>query len=696
MVESILIESIIYFAKKLRRFTFISVILWIVAYALPDIVDTPNIDNIDDSLIESVFFAGKKANVISYEELQRKNETNDKTSFESGIENYYSSYINQAIQQEKIYDQENLKDEINFPNLYKFKKPEDNNDNFKLNNNFHKIKEKVSNENVAFSKNLYTLYGNKTIFNMNLNDLDNMVSNAVMNDGQAVILWETLLQMKTDRAKILYGKENNELDTEIYVFNFFALKASGLILVTLLIFLLTHKIQICAIKNFFIFNLISILLTYYMLENLYHWKYYIASSIMFVQFAFCIKYMFDSMIYIYGLNKDDYDIFVNVTKTKTLHQFILKLTISIITNLIVGYFALNKFKYFMNYVLFYLCLIQTVYLVAFYIQYEVHPVFQPFKHFVLILTGFLNFLITNFHKNISRFSIGNTTKINIADSFYLVSETFSFICISYLYEYLFTQANGISQFFYERNSENEEFSQKISMVAKNYKEHQKNFKFNEDCLWLIIFFISVFTSIVGISKGKYLIFVFSMQYFKIIIKVFGALFKIKITRCLFSVIIFFLIIGNHIIGNKNDNFLFDFIEISNNTTITFIKFIVRFIGLVFIILMIIANFEFIAVLDKNEYDIDDATQQILKKLEVSTTIDKKKKKKVKTIEISIVNEDRSKISYLNILYANFDLGFNYMSIILIFFILKDLEKNYFVILFYSILLAILLIRVNIF
>lgn len=690
MQKHFIVKQIKLIGERILRLFIVSIALWICAYALPDVMESPYIS---DKLIQSVYYGGRKMNKVSYDDLRKKPNDTEESELLNGvvndiglIENYYSNYINK-LGETNAHTRE-----------------EGSSSRGDTNTSHSQITNTASSKNVRtemderrqFSSNLYSLYGNRTIFNMDLVDLEKMVRSAILTDSQAVIFWESLLQMKTDRARIIFGKAQNEVDTEFYLFNFLALKATGLILMTITIFLITHKIQVYAIRNFFLYNLICTIMTYYIMESLYIWKYFIASSIMFIQFGFCIKYMFDSLISAFGLNKEDYDIFSNIAKTKTVSQFVIKLLLSLITTLIVGYFSLVRFKYFANYILFYVCLIQMMYLVSFYLQYEAPVIFQPFKHFILILLGIVNFLLTNFHKKITRFGYTSVQK-DQNDSFYIVSETFSFICISYLYEYLLSQATHIAHLFAERSEQNDESSKKITLSANIQREHQKNLSF-DDCLWIIIFTFGVFTALVGVAKARYLTFVFSLQYFKIILKVFGSLYKVKVLRCVLGLIIFFLVLSNHILSNKSDIALFDACSITNSTTIVFIKFVVRMAGLVFIILTIISNFEFIVIMNdkKNEYDEngEEVNEHIIRKVEVSATYEKKKKRRVKTIEIQIVKEDTTPFSFLNLLYIQFDLYTNYASICLVFFIIKDIEKNYFINLFYAILVGILIIRVS--
>jgi hypothetical protein len=662
------------------RFFSITLILWLCAKAIPDYIESPLIS---DKLIESVYYGGRKVNKISYEDIKKQNisSNDDESSLEqidssefNLIHNYYSNYFNQVI----FGDEQEIRDDL-------YIKEQTKNNQSKENSN---EKDFPIDEKSIFSKNLYTLYGNKTIFRMNLIDLESLVKSAILTDGQAVIFWETLLQMKTDRAKIIYGKQINEVDSEFYLFNIIALKTCITFMLTLLLFLTIHKLQANFIKNFFFYNLISTLITIYLLDLLYSWKYYTSSSLLFLQLAFCVKYLYDSFICNFGFNKEDYDIFANLNSTKTISQFILKLVVSIYSVFVIGYLAFIKYPFFFNYILFYVCCIQLLYLISYYLQYEAAGIFQPFKHFMLIITGLINFILTNFHRKLSQFS--NEKAQN--DSFYIVSETFSFVCISYLYEYLFTQKYKIGEFFYEKDSESEDFKKRITAANDKYQEHSKHFTLTDDCLWLFLFLIILLFIVIGIFQGKYLIFIFSLHYFKVSIKAFGSLFKIRTMRIALISHVFIFLISNHMISLKTDQFINE--ALGMNTTLnSFSKFVVKLVGLLFVLYIIFSNFEFVVMKDSTSFD-ETNVEQVLKKLEVSATFEKKKKKKIKTIEISIVKEDRTPFSFINLVCVISDLIINYVSVFCIYFLVIDIEKNYFIIFFYGIILLLLFLRVR--
>lgn len=130
-----------------------------------------------------------------------------------------------------------------------------------------------------------------------------------------------------------------------------------------------------------------------------------------------------------------------------------------------------------------------------------------------------------------------------------------------------------------------------------------------------------------------------------------------------------------------------------------VKCLGKLFGLVLLLIMIFINYEFIFVYStiKNS-EIDESQEentndQVLKRVEISTGYERKKKKKFKTIEIHVVKEEKIKFSIINIIYMQLDLYLNYILICLIYYILIELEKNYLVIAVYCLILLLLILRV---
>jgi len=140
--------------------------------------------------------------------------------------------------------------------------------------------------------------------------------------------------------------------------------------------------------------------------------------------------------------------------------------------------------------------------------------------------------------------------------------------------------------------------------------------------------------------------------------------------------------------------------------------VLRLLGIIIVLVIIFINFDYIynykskkrekiETQDEDSNDSDTMPDKIeisatsYNKYKVNYNYDKKKKKKVKTIQVSLVEEE-TPFSFFNVFYLHFDIYTNYAVICLIFFIIKDLEKNAIHLIFYIIILLILFIRVKYF
>jgi hypothetical protein len=538
---------------KLQRLLPILFSLYLMTYSLAEV-------DLSDKLIQSIYYGGKKINKIVYEDI-RKSSQNTSTE-EELIENYYTNYLNQL---------EEHKNEIwshNKPQKGEAIKDVGGNEflNFTISPKKSRIYEKTAHLQHRkpegkqpdikdeFSRSLYSLYGNRTIFNIDLYDLEKLVNNSVLTDGQAVIFWESILQKKTDRLKSIY-KPQQEQDLEIYLFNFIPLKSIGMLIITIFVGLILLKIQTDVLKVSLIYNVFSICLIYFLLENLFKWKHYTCASIMFSKLFLSLKFLFDSIFSSFGYSKEDYDIISNVSKTKNIEQLLIKLFILGTLTLIVGVLSFHRFNYYLNYILFYISLDFIIKLISFYAQYEVNAIFQPLRHSIAVAIGVVNFFISKFHRSLSRFN-HNSLNRNMHDSFYIISDLYTCYCLSYFYDYLSTQANQISHLFQEKTN-NEELSNKIKAIVANYKEMSKGINFFEDTLWLLSFLFAFFLSQFALLKSQYIMFYFAIHFVKLIFKVFGKLYKVKILRVCYCFAVFWIILFNHLMSLKNDSTLFD-------------------------------------------------------------------------------------------------------------------------------------------
>jgi len=703
-MKKVILKHIYEICYKILRIFIVSTIFWILANAVPETIPTPSLT---EKLIDSIYYTGRKVSKITYEDLKRKSLNQTLTQIQEDFEilgNYYYEYIKQvnAMKEDLEFEKKKFNIGINEINFNSAKKNTFNNKakeeiqtqqkTYQVNSNLNVEKD----EKNIFLNGFHVLYGNKTIFKLEIQDVINLVNLGIIEESQAVFLWESLLLKKSQMKKRKKTEISEiEFDAEFFLFNFIPVKSVGLMIINIIIFLISYKI----IRIGVVYNSFCILFTYYLLDNFYKYRYYGNSFISFITFVFCMKHIFFSIICRFNLKQEDIDIFTD--KSKSVTHFFLKICGLIWVTLIIAIFSFVKFKLFMNYVIFYFGIILIINHVTEYVKYDVAAIFQPFKYFAFVSVGLINFLVTNFHKKISKFNYPHSEE----DFFYFVSEIFSFFCISYLYEYLFTQANNISHLLFERNEGSEEFNKKLNQVSKEYKEHYKTFSF-KDSLWTLLFLIGYGIFYMAISFSQYVTYIFGMYYLKMIINAFGRIYKVKILRCFYSYLIFSLILINHIVTLKNDEKITSFLNyfnlssniISSQQNIsTFFRHFIRFIGVVYIIIIIFSNFEFIyltqeqAAEQRDKY-YDTIEKEKIKNMHISATFEKKKKKNLQ-IEFQIVKEEKTRFNFKNIIYIHFDLYTNYLNVCLIYYFVKDVEKNLFIMMGYFLLLFLLLCRV---
>ena len=166
----------------------------------------------------------------------------------------------------------------------------------------------------------------------------------------------------------------------------------------------------------------------------------------------------------------------------------------------------------------------------------------------------------------------------------------------------------------------------------------------------------------------------------------------------------------------------DLLGLGDSVYIHWVRTVLRLVGVIFVFIIIFTNIEYIftykstrekveTILKEGE-DTSSCTSQsnststsantnndkekIIGKVKINSSIvfDKKKKKNVKTIQISLMNDDNS-LKYSNLIYIVIDVGVNHLLISLIFYIIKENDKIGFIIMFYIILVFLLFVRVSI-
>ena len=528
---------------KLLKVLLLTIGLWICAYSIPDINIDPSM--ISDKLLQSTFFFGKKIHKINYDDVQKGK---DKRNKAKEPERYWHR-PEESIQSKQA----------------KITKPQDKYDNIELLNT---VESDLSHTSFDYTPYLYHLYGNRTVFQMNLIDLETMVNKSYLTKGQSLLFWESLLRSKTNRASEFnnsnYINHNNNnrnskintkyqvLDLEIIILNYLPIRSLGVFFICCLIFLITYFVQTrtkFSIQVYVIYNFCTIQFGFLLMNYLYNLKYYFSSSCITANVALAIRQILELIFYDSGLSRNDINIFKFSRRfNNLLKQTLIKLSVLIITTSCIAIIT-KEFPFCSNYILLYCSIYYTIYVGSHYIMIETNSLFQPLRQFSLGIIGLVNFLLTSFHKHIIRFpSYSNLER----DSLYLISSGFSLVCFYLFLDYVKIQAFSIYSLY--DNSSDEDLNEKIDNMI--IKEKSKDFSFTDDVLWIflfLLFLLLIITSLVLTNTLNFHVCSFILSSF---LSPFGRLFKIKQVRIINLVLLFIFLFTNQIMSNLKDESLF--------------------------------------------------------------------------------------------------------------------------------------------
>lgn len=641
---------------KINKRFIISIILLCLLSFVYAFQTTQN-KEITDSLLLSAYYYNMKTNRISYDEISASNNSYTDLPIQDTVD-IISTYYNDLYDKGEKFD---------FPFLKDMKNNQDN-----INKNDHNFP-----NHSKLARNIYKLYGNKTIFRLDIEDLEIMVSHSIISERQAVFLWEILLQDKIEKARNAQNSYYNRKNNEIYLMNFFPIKGgifASLSFIVIYFFLL--KTYSLSIKNSLVFNIIGIIVVYFLTLFLYMQKFMMSSSLLFIQLIYFIKCFLDSIALWLGYSRDDFEIFSSNLSAKNVSQFVLRFLILFILTIITGELSMRRFQFFFNYIIFYLTLFTLFVFISNCFESNSPQMFRPLKNVIIVSLGIFNFIISKCHNSLSNFStqsdFANLVPI-IPNSLYFISDVFTGSCFNYLGGFLFFQIKSM----YDKQA------------------HPSKIFAKDDLLWVLAFIMGIGILIVGIIKREYMCYLISLYVMKTIIFYFSKIFHIKLVRFIDNIIMTLYISANYYITSQKDEYLTNlFIGIGSENNIIF--YLVKILGLFQILVFILMNFDFVysGFSDKNGglEEITKEAEAILRKVEIVTRIEKKKNKKFKSLQIQVIRPEK-KFNFISICYVNTDFIWNYFNICIIFDILLYYEKNYICLILYIVLLFIFFVRV---
>jgi len=284
-------------------------------------------------------------------------------------------------------------------------------------------------------------------------------------------------------------------------------------------------------------------------------------------FINCVEFFFQL---VFNYTQRQVDIFtIKITRIEEIEiEFPVKGFISLLLVIFLFIYTFY-FPHFINYMVFYSIIVLFIYINSLFLSHFVEDRYQPFKRFLFIMAGVINFVISKFHNNIVRFPKSEYEVMNY-ESFQMVSDLFTVTCLSFTPSYLlFQMAEIFEKKEYMTNnqtkSKNEIFMDNIEdekredsnyrVRFKNYNDKLVNFTI-DNVEWIGLFIFELGLLYVSLLQRNYIIFYFGIFYLLINTHIFSLKYSSQVSRVLYGYSIFVCLILNQVMSTKTDNYLF--------------------------------------------------------------------------------------------------------------------------------------------
>jgi hypothetical protein len=579
-------------------------------------------NEISDKVLFDLFHTGRTTVKVAYEDVKFKN-ISDNKPYDKKVKNYIldmedikhiskDSVFNELL--DGLYNNNKLgfNDTSNFSKTNKTKFhssneiiPNDINskNDKRLNTNKILNLKSTSHQDETNYDNLFLsiamIYGNSSKFEFELSDFEILLLKGNLTFQQTYSIWEFFIsrgyknfkennefnfhnnfelnnfnsyKFKKHNSKII--SESNISQNEIFLFYFVPLKNTIVLVITCSFFWIIYNIQQMFLrkgKNGLILHLACLSFSFSTAYILYEWHYYISSSIIFSQGGISLKHFVDAvLISIFKCHKDDLDVSI---EPKNINQFLLKSIVIMVSFSIITFLIFYYHNYSISYIGFYGCLLKIISFITNYVQYDFADILKPSKDICYFVIGFINFLVCNLHRNLKKF---NSIEEN-SDSFYIISEVFTFITVTTIFSYVKYQSLdlGCADEIYsdednkDRYKKLDELNNLINFDDNSAAEINKQLRpiTFDDILWLIVFIIGFTIYSISLCFSNYLGFCFCMHFFKHMFKLCGTIFKIKHIRIILSLFFILHIIFFTVLTFRDDYKLLNLFGIKSNKTI---------------------------------------------------------------------------------------------------------------------------------
>ena len=462
------------------------------------------------------------------------------------------------------------------------------------------------------------------------------------------------------------NKDNHESSNDIYFLNFIPLKSSliSMFCFSISYFFINSTLK-SKIRGALILNAILLVTIFSFLQILYQNEFYLASNFLYILFLYVNKNLIDSIYLKLKYRRKEFEIFSRNLIAVNMRQFKLKIIILAEATSISAVISILLFKYFLNYIIYYLCLLTFIAFLGNCIEQYTQYYLKPIKNIIMFFVGLFNLILSKFILKIFIFEdlindnndkskkINNNIEQFKVDSFYLINDLFSFYCLNYINEYINYQYRIFCDYknknnFNNDNNINSKTNLNINTNNLNETETDKYFIINNKYLWCIFITIVALIGNLGAYSEEFICFIISLYMMRIMMDNFCKLNDYKFTRIINNIITFNFILFIPNMSSIKDIYLINLFSSITNLNENILLFTFKFIFLLGLFYYII-NINLMISIDYN-----------------SKIFGKDKKE----------GENKSDIlSFYNLLFMFSEIFFQYFIICLMIVIYKYYETN---------------------
>ena len=462
------------------------------------------------------------------------------------------------------------------------------------------------------------------------------------------------------------GKMNKDINSsmkDIYFLNFIPVKSSliNIFCFSISYFFINSTLK-SKIRGALILNFVFLATIFYFLQILYQNEYYLASNFLYILFLYVNKNLIDSIYLKLKYKRKEFEIFSRNLIAVNLKQFKLKIIILVEATSLSAVLSILLFKYFLNYIIYYLCLLTLIAFLGNCIEQYAQYYLKPIKNIIMFFVGLFNLILSKFILKLFIFedlindyndtnkSINNNIEQFKVDSFYLINDLFSFYCLNYINEYIDYQYRIFCNYKNKNNNYNINFRSNlnISIINLNESETDKFFVIKNKYLWCIFITSVVLIGNLGVYTEEFICFIISLYMTKIMMDSFCKLNDYKTTRIINNVVTFNFILFIPRMSSIKDIYLINLFSSITNLNENILLFTFKFIFLLGLFYYII-NINLMISIDYN-----------------SKIFEKEKKEEEKKTNI---------LSFYNLLFMFSEIFFQYFIICLMIVIYKYYETN---------------------